>query len=212
MTDLYVFPTTRLEEAERMTVDEFMIFAPEKPKAELIDGVMTMSSPATVIHEDMQDFLLAVLKLFVEVRKLGIVLGPNAPVWLDNQNVYSPDILFISAARRGIITPREIRGAPDFVIELLSASTASYDRGRKRRVYEQAGVGELWLIDPYGPVGSQFYQRRGELFAEVEPLGGLVKSSVVAGFVLNLHWLWPAGGEGPVASLTALRELGVISS
>ncbi len=38
--------------------------------------------------------------------------------------------------------------APDWVCEILSPSTARLDRGPKRRIYAQAGVGHLWLLDP----------------------------------------------------------------
>lgn len=33
-------------------------------------------------------------------------------------------------------------------IEVLSPSTARYDRGFKRRYYQRAGVGESWVVDP----------------------------------------------------------------
>ena len=38
--------------------------------------------------------------------------------------------------------------APDWVCEILSPSTARLDRGPKRRIYAEAGVGHLWLLDP----------------------------------------------------------------
>lgn len=37
---------------------------------------------------------------------------------------------------------------PDWVCEILSPSTEHLDRGRKRDVYAEAGVGHLWLLDP----------------------------------------------------------------
>jgi len=42
---------------------------------------------------------------------------------------------------------RGLRGAPDWVAEVLSPTTASYDRTIKVPVYERAGVPEVWLID-----------------------------------------------------------------
>lgn len=41
-----------------------------------------------------------------------------------------------------------MRGAPDWIAEVLSPSTASYDRTTKLPAYERAGVPEIWLIDP----------------------------------------------------------------
>ncbi|MEN0041427.1 MAG: Uma2 family endonuclease [Pseudomonadota bacterium] len=37
---------------------------------------------------------------------------------------------------------------PDWICEILSPSTARYDRGAKRRIYASAGVQYLWLLDP----------------------------------------------------------------
>lgn len=41
-----------------------------------------------------------------------------------------------------------IETPPDWVCEILSPSTTRIDRGPKRRVYAEAGVGHLWLLDP----------------------------------------------------------------
>jgi Uma2 family endonuclease len=38
--------------------------------------------------------------------------------------------------------------APDWVCEILSPSTVRLDRGAKRRIYAEAGVAHLWLLDP----------------------------------------------------------------
>ena len=43
---------------------------------------------------------------------------------------------------------RGVRGAPDWVLEVLSPATAGHDQVRKRRIYEQAGVREYWMVHP----------------------------------------------------------------
>ncbi len=60
--------------------------------------------------------------------------------------VVQPDVLIISDPQK--IDARGVLGAPDWVAEVLSPSTARYDRKLKVPVYERAGVRELWLIDP----------------------------------------------------------------
>jgi len=198
----------RVEEMDRLTDDEFMDLAPEKPKAELIDGIMIMSSPATIRHERLQGFLFTVLNLFAGTRRLGVVIGPNGPVRLASGQIYAPDIFFVSEARLGIVTDKEVNGAPDFVIEILSASTVGYDRGRKRETYAEAGVRELWLIDPYGPVGTQFFQRRADSLVEVQPAEGIIRSVAVPGFWVDVAWLWPREGQPRVSEAEALQALG----
>ena len=91
-----------------------------------------------------------------------------------------------------------------------SRSTAEYDRSVKRENYEKAGVRELWLIDPYGPAGTQFYQRPGDKSVEVAPVDGVVHSIALPNFKLRTAWLWPdEKGELP-NSVTVLKELGVL--
>ncbi len=38
--------------------------------------------------------------------------------------------------------------APDWVCEIASPSTAAYDRGPKRRIYGEAGVAFMWILEP----------------------------------------------------------------
>lgn len=45
---------------------------------------------------------------------------------------------------------------PDWVCEILSPATARLDRGPKRRIYTEAGVGHLWLLDPADGVLEAF--------------------------------------------------------
>jgi Uma2 family endonuclease len=191
-----------------MNSRDFLRCAPEDQKAELIDGVMLMAPPPLYVHERLQVFLLHLLREFIEIHQLGEVLGSRTAVALADDQAFEPDILFVSGERAGIIRAEGIFGAPDLVVEILSASTATYDRGAKFRAYERAGVRELWLIDPYGPAGTEFYVLQGAVFKPVMPdEKGVFASSVLPGFKLHTNWLWPADKFIPVRK--ALQEMGV---
>jgi Uma2 family endonuclease len=60
--------------------------------------------------------------------------------------VVQPDVLIVSDLKK--VDARGICGAPDWVAEVLSPSTASHNRTVKLSAYERAGVREVWLIDP----------------------------------------------------------------
>ena len=60
--------------------------------------------------------------------------------------VVQPDLCIVSDPEK--LDARGIRGAPDWLAEVLSPSTASHDRGVKLAAYERAGVGEVWLVHP----------------------------------------------------------------
>ena len=59
--------------------------------------------------------------------------------------VVQPDVLIVSDLKK--VDARGIRGAPDWVAEVLSPSTARHDRTLKLSAYERAGVREVWLVD-----------------------------------------------------------------
>ena len=50
--------------------------------------------------------------------------------------------------RLDIITEKNIQGAPDLIIEILSPSTGSRDKVEKSRLYYTHGVKEYWIVDP----------------------------------------------------------------
>ena len=52
--------------------------------------------------------------------------------------------------------------APDWVCEVLSASTRRLDLHGKRPVYAREGVGHLWLVDPMDHTLEAFELRDGE--------------------------------------------------
>ncbi len=191
---------SRVEVAERMTAKDFFRRAPEDRKAELIDGVLIMPSPPSDQHERLQIFLLRLIGEYAERFDLGEVRGSRTAVELAEDQAPEPDILFVAKERAGIIRDEGVFGSPNLVVEVLSASTAANDRGAKFRAYEHAGVGELWLIDPYGPAGTEFYQRQGTTLKPVMPdADGVVHSTTLPGMKLRLAWLWPAERFIPIA-------------
>lgn len=60
--------------------------------------------------------------------------------------VVQPDLFIVSELRN--VDERGLRGAPDWLAEVLSPSTARHDRLTKLPAYERAGVSEVWLISP----------------------------------------------------------------
>lgn len=213
MTILANPPVRRVETMETappgLTHWDFMRLAPEDQKAELINGALIIMPPPLDIHERLQVFLVMVIGLFVSHFSLGLVRGSRSAVKISEHQTYEPDILFIRKGRESIIASREILEAPDLVIEIISGSTAQYDRGVKRENYEKAGVQELWLIDPYGPAGTQFFQRQGDRLIEVAPADGIFHSVALAGLRLQVKWLWPDQNDQLPNPIDVLKELGV---
>ena len=62
------------------------------------------------------------------------------------ETVVQPDVFIVCDSQK--LDERGVRGAPDWLAEVLSPSTAAYDRTTKLSAYERAGVPEVWLVDP----------------------------------------------------------------
>jgi Uma2 family endonuclease len=86
-------------------------------------------------------------------------------------DIVEPDLLFISDARRHILTRRNVRGAPDLVVEVRSESTARRDQGVKLKLYDRRGVLEYWVVDPEAEA-IRVYRRRGQRLELSQELGG----------------------------------------
>ena len=201
--------TVEMEPPKRYNHSDFLRLAPEDTKAELIDGEIILTPTPSHIHERLQVFLIKVIGLFADCFRLGQVLGSRTAVHISEVDTYEPDILFVSREREHIIQEREVTAAPDLVIEILSGSTAHHDRGRKRENYARAGVRELWIIDPYGAAGTQFYQRQGNELIEVAPVNGIIHSIALSNFKLNVNWLWANEKDQLPNPMDVLKELGV---
>ena len=82
-------------------------------------------------------------------RRGGLVLTAPLDIVLDEFDVVQPDVLFFRAERRRLVQPDAVtRHAPDIVVEVLSPSSTSTDRGRKRWLFARYGVPEYWIVDP----------------------------------------------------------------
>ena len=69
-------------------------------------------------------------------------------------NVVQPDIVVLCDPSK--IDDKGCRGAPDWIIEVLSPFTSSKDHIAKRLLYERMGVREYWLVHPVDELVTVF--------------------------------------------------------
>ena len=106
-----------------------------------------MNRPS-VRHQYLLIRLASQLMAYVEPRQLGLVVG-DCNLELPNGNIYTPDLLFYTPQTAAQIDTQRgyVRGVPDLVVEILSPSTAEYDRTQKMSDYAACAVPWVWLID-----------------------------------------------------------------
>jgi Uma2 family endonuclease len=131
------------------TYAEFARLPEDGNRYEVIAGDLYVTPPPETSHQE------ASARFFMELRgfatkehKLGEVLYAPVAVLFGEGDYVEPDMVFLRNEHKHFRTRRGIEGPPDLIIEILSPSTASQDRGIKRERYAHYGVREYWIIDP----------------------------------------------------------------
>lgn len=178
------------EQGISMTYREFLDWADEDTSAEWVNGKVVMTSPASLRHQLIAQFLARALAGYVEVGHLGIVVSAPFQMKLE-QSGREPDVLFLAEAHRDRLRETYLDGPADLVVEILSPESVGRDRSDKFYEYERAGIPEYWLIDD-ATQRAEFYQLDEHGRYQLVPPGadGIYRSRVLPDFWLEVAWLW----------------------
>jgi len=193
----------------RLSAEDYIASPQSAHKSDLIEGVFVMASPASFDHASVQQFLITTLSNYVSARKSGVVLGENAAYRLNDDNVYQPDVSFLSNARLYLAGEVYVQGAPDLAVEVISPSSRRYDAFEKRINYARAGVREYWLVDPIER-SVAIYTLEGDQFVRAPQPDNQLHSHVLAGYWLQLDWIFPPAGSPRPGELDVARAQGLI--
>lgn len=164
----------------------------DEPRCELIFGRFYLSPSPSVLHQ----VVVLLLWRFIDEIALaagGLALAAPLDVELADHSVVQPDVIYISAARRGILGER-VGGAPDLLVEVLSPGTARRDRTEKLSLYAQSGVREYWIVDPVERQ-IEFLVNRDGRFVVALPSGPVYQSEVMPEVRLDLAAFWRKAEE-----------------
>ena len=132
----------------RITYEELRQFPDDGRRYELIHGEVHVAPSPNTKHQLSLLHPTASLDRYLSNNRLGMIFFAPMDVRLAADSAVQPDLIFISSARTGIILENYIDGAPDLVVEILSPSSATYDRASKLALYSEMGVPWVWLLDP----------------------------------------------------------------
>jgi len=99
--------------------------------------------------------------------------------------VVQPDVFIVTDLRK--VDIRGVRGAPDWLAEVLSPSTARHDQVVKLPVYERAGVREVWFIHPIDRTVAIYLLERGR-YGRPRMLGLKGKTQLTAVSGVTVDW------------------------
>lgn len=142
--------TNREKTQGEYTIEDYYT-QPDNRRIELIDGVIYDMSAPSFIHQQISGSIFFSIKEFIDAGK-GDGIPMFAPVDVrldkDDKTMVQPDLLILCDKNK--ICKWGIDGAPDFCMEITSASTSRKDYIKKLQKYTDAGVKEYWIVDPLG--------------------------------------------------------------
>lgn len=130
------------------TYEEFARLPDDGNRYEVIAGDLYVTPAPGSIHQRVSTRLSHRFEGFCEEQGVGTVYHAPYDVIFGEGDYMEPDLIFVRRDREDeVIKDHAAVAAPDLIVEILSDSTASPDRGIKRERYAAYGVTEYWIID-----------------------------------------------------------------
>lgn len=131
------------------TRQEVLAFPDDGNRYELVHGELLVSPSPRLTHQLVVGNLYAALREYVCKNGLGYALLSPADISFGGRDdvLVQPDVFVVGAGYRGAQEWEEIRSLA-LVAEVLSPSTARFDRFTKRRLYQEMQVPVYWIVDP----------------------------------------------------------------
>lgn len=168
-------------------------------RIELIDGELYMMSAPRRIHQDASQALEVQLQAFLADKTCKMYHAPFSVRLFEKEGdskdtvdtVVEPDIVVVCDLDK--LDDYGCKGAPDFIIEILSPSNFRHDKFVKLNLYQQAKVREYWTVDPQnGAVEVNLLEENGRLMLQdVYTRNDKVKVTVLPGCEIDLSTVLP---------------------
>ncbi len=181
------FPQPKLltfKDYERLT-------PPDSGNYELHNGKIIFIASPLASHQTFAFQLTLRIGNHIMAKKLGTLLFAPMDVILTPNDTVQPDLLFITNERQHIID-RQVKGAPDFIVEILSESNKPKEMSYKKYIYETTGVREYWVVNIEKQIITQYQNIEGEFFPhKIAQRDDTLTSFVIDGFQIAVNDVLP---------------------
>lgn len=173
---------------------------PDEERWELINGVAyNMCAAPSTEHQRVSRKLLRLIDNYLDGKPCEIFHAPfdvrlpeGKEIDDDISTVVQPDLAIICDPSK--LDARGCKGAPDFIIEILSPHTGKKDRQEKRLLYAQHGVKEYWIVSPYYQLVETYIlsEERNYITGGVYNIEDIVKTDLFPGMEIDLKTIFQA--------------------
>lgn len=164
------------------TIEELLALPDEGLRHELLEGVHVVTPAPRPDHELAFMELAGLLRAALFTRQDVALFGSRSDLTLGPRTLVQPDLFVVRKEPGKRFTHWSDLGVPVLAVEILSPTTAPYDRLTKRLIYQKAGVGEYWVVD----LDSRLVERWTPVDERPEIIHGVVR------------WTLPGGATGEI--------------
>jgi Uma2 family endonuclease len=149
------------EEHDRFSYEDYQTW-PYDERWEILDGKAYNMTPApTTRHQRIVGNIYHILRKLLRGGRCLPGIAPTDVV-LSDYDVVQPDVFVVCDPLK--VSEKNIQGAPDLIVEVISPATARKDRWEKKDLYERSGVLEYLLVDPDGEYVERYFLEKGGRF------------------------------------------------
>ena len=190
----YVYPEvftgirSVVREDDRPNTIEDIYALPDGTRAELIDGRLYYIPTPTRTHQKItgEMYLAAAAYIKAHHKECEVYIAPFGVYLNGDDSLYvEPDLSIIRDTSR--LSERGCMGAPDWIIEVVSAPSRKTDYAVKLNKYRQSGVREYWIVDPSlrTVLTYVFDDDRNVEDADLYPFEAEIESSLFEGLLIR---------------------------
>jgi len=174
--------------------------APEKLKAERINGKVYIMSPLRAVYHGNPHLLMAQWMATYAMHDPTLIGSDNSTIRMNADNDPQPDLCLLRInGQTRFDDEGYIVGAPELIVE-IAGSSASYDFSEKRDVYEAAGVGEYLVFETIeGRI--EWWRADNGCFVDIPLDDGIYKSVLFPGLWLDAEALRAANAPKLIKTL-----------
>ena len=131
----------------KFTHADLLVMPNDGKRREIVDGELFVTPSPRYTHQRISGLIYSAFVRYLDRHPIGEIAYAPLDVILSDYDVLEPDLLFVLNEHQEVLQDW-VRGTPDLVVEILSPTTTSIERGPNLKAYARYGVAECWIVDP----------------------------------------------------------------